>query len=303
MAVRLSKQQEENKPERSIRQLPLLILLIIAVVFLYESSFMMSSRAFLEGEKRKPESVAEQIPLTDSTVIITSSLIPTHPSIRMVNETVNSIREMIGGLAYNTPILISVDGRKEYNKEDIERLQKYVENLRMRFLHDPYVTILNNYQFGHISNSIRVALQMVETEFVYVVQHDFKFIKPINHTSLVGVMREHPDQIKMVRFGKNRFRGDVLDVCDEYNKLDSVKYGIYLVLAQWSDNNHFTTKKHYDRILKDIGPTPRPVEAPMMGHLVLNATSDCTYLLQYTYNWMQGPFIGHLDGRLTLQRK
>ncbi|CAJ1938852.1 unnamed protein product [Cylindrotheca closterium] len=218
----------------------------------------------------------------------------------MVNETVNSIREMIGGLAYNTPILISVDGKKEYNNEDIERLQKYVENLRIRFLRDPYVTILNNYQFGHISNSIRVALQVVETEFIYVVQHDFKFIKPINHTSLVGVMREHPNQIKIVRFGKRKHREDVLDVCDEYNELDSVKHGLYLALAHWSDNNHFTTKKYYAKVLDNIGPTPRPVEHPMMNNLILNA-SDCTYVRQYLYNWKHGPFIEHLDGRLTLQ--
>jgi hypothetical protein len=296
MAVRLSR-LEEDTPEKAIRRLPLLLLLLtIAFISLHES--LMMSRTFQSGQ-RKLHSVEEEIPSTDTTVIITSSLIPTHPSIRMINETVDSIREMISGLAYSTPILISVDGRKEYNKEDVERLQKYVENLRIRFRHDPYVTILNNYQFGHISNSIRVALPMVETEFIHVVQHDFKFIKPINHAALVGVMREKPDQIRIIRFNKWQRPADKLDGCAVYNQFDSEKYGLNLALAHWSDNNHFTTKKYYEQVLEDIGPVPRPIEAPMMNNPILNASSDCTYSRQYLYNWKQGPFIEHLDGRLT----
>lgn len=302
MAVRLSRIGEDEPPKKSSRQRPLIFLLIVVFVSLHET-LMMSSGTF-QGWKRRLFAVEDeqQLPLTDTTVIITSSLIPTHPSIRMVNETVDSIREMLEGLAYNTPILISVDGRKEYNKEDTERLQGYVENLRIRFQHDPYVTILNNYQFGHISNSIRVALLMVETEFVYVVQHDFKFIKPINHSALTGLMTEIPEQIQIIRFnkGKRTKQDDPLAICSDYNQFTSVKYGTNLTLAHWSDNNHLTTKRYYQKILEQIGPTPRAVESPLMHCLVYN-TSDCTYLRQYVYNWEDGPFIKHLDGRNTLE--
>mmetsp|Transcript_6421 Transcript_6421/g.9408 ORF Transcript_6421/g.9408 Transcript_6421/m.9408 type:complete len:132 (-) Transcript_6421:642-1037(-) len=46
----------------------------------------------------------------DTSIIILSSLIPTHPSIKMINDTFNSLSMMLDGIPFNTPIHISVDG-------------------------------------------------------------------------------------------------------------------------------------------------------------------------------------------------
>jgi len=240
----------------------------------------------------------------DASVIITSSLIPTHPSIYMVNETLNSVREMMDGMVPHTPIFISVDGLRtmKYNPENIKKLHEYVKRLRLRFRYDPYVTILNNYEHGHISNSLGVALEMVDTEFVHVIQHDFKFIKHINHTALIHVMKENPSQVQIVRFGKRSHNPSRIGPnCENVKDFESKTHDVYLNLVKWSDNNHVATKAYYEKILEKIGTTPRPIEAPLMHAGGNPNASDCTSFNQYLYKPRDGPFISHLDGRLTTE--
>ena len=147
--------------------------------------------------------ISEEI---DTSIIILSSLIPTHPNMKMLNDTFNSLPVMLDGLPFSkTPTFISVDGlpEKKLTSENLAKLQGYIEHLRLRFRDYPNVFILNNYEHGHINHSIRRALELVRTRFVYVLQHDFKFIKHVNHTALVKSMREHPGELQIVRFGKD----------------------------------------------------------------------------------------------------
>lgn len=253
---------------------------------------------------------AEQLDPPETSVILLTSLIPTHPSITMVNETFNSIHEFIDDLPPNTPIYISVDGlpMDKNTPENIDTYHEYVKKLRLRFHKNPYVTILNNYKHGHVNHSIKVALELVETEFIYVLQHDLKFIKHVNHTALVNVMKDHPSEIQIVRFGSRKMfswtqRQQCKDVWSySFPQEEFEQYGgINLNLVVWSDNNHFTTKAYYDKVLAKMGPVPRFPEAPLMhsGSHSQNV-SECAFLNQYIYNNDEGPFINHMNGRLTL---
>mmetsp|Transcript_8594 Transcript_8594/g.11867 ORF Transcript_8594/g.11867 Transcript_8594/m.11867 type:complete len:231 (-) Transcript_8594:31-723(-) len=220
----------------------------------------------------------------------------------MINDTFNSF-SMLNGLAPSTPVYISVDGlpMTKINDDSIHRLNEYVKSLRKRFQNEPRVTILNNYEMGHISNSIRVSLEMVKTKYIYVVQHDFKFLKLVNHTALTKSMRENPE-ILIVRFGKRNTGDSVNSVCNESNYIEA--NGLKFTRGAWSDNNHFTTKAYYYQLLAQIGPSSRPPEAPMMyqgGHIHESKPSDrnCSFAYQYVYNLKDGPYIEHLDGRHT----
>ena len=131
----------------------------------------------------------------DSTVIITSSLIPTHPSRTMLNSTHNSLK-MLHGLQNSTPVFVTVDGldpAKNDNEENKKRPQECTQNTRLAFKNDHRVKVLTSYTFGHLTNSLKMAIDMVDTEYVYVVQHDFPFVKPINHTAIVESMRKIPE--------------------------------------------------------------------------------------------------------------
>jgi hypothetical protein len=67
-------------------------------------------------------------------------------------------------------------------------------------------------------------------------------------------------------------------------------------MAQWSDNKHFTTKRHYLDILAQIGAMRRDVESPMMYRQDLDI--NCTDMIasQWLCN-IDGPYLEHLDGR------
>ena len=230
----------------------------------------------------------------DTTILITSSLIPTHPSISMINKTLNSLR-LLHGLPDGSPIFVTVDGldpSRSDNLKNRQRLQEYVRNLRLTFRHyDDHVTILTSYTFGHLTNSLKMAVELVDTKYIYVVQHDFPFSKPINHTALVESMRENP-QLHIVRFNKRKNAKMVGAGCD----IVTHSNGLDFVLNKWSDNNHFTTKSYYVDMLKRLGPTPRAPESPMM-HAQNN---NCSLFGQYLYGGVgDGPYIEHLDGRNT----
>ena len=206
---------------------------------------------------------------------------------------------MLDGIDPRTPKYIRVDGLPAHklNQENIHTLHKYVKSLRIRFQDDPRVTIVNNYEHGHVSNSIGVVLELVKTEFIYMLQHDLKFTKRIDHTALVKSMREQPKKIQIVRFGKDRRPGMIISKdCKEHEIVKS--NGLNFTLGRWSDHNHFTTRAYYERLLADIGPVGRFPEGPMEYQARhRKPPRNCTYIHQYLYNIQEGPFIKHMDGQ------
>mmetsp|Transcript_29897 Transcript_29897/g.45305 ORF Transcript_29897/g.45305 Transcript_29897/m.45305 type:complete len:299 (+) Transcript_29897:92-988(+) len=233
----------------------------------------------------------------ETSILILSSLIPTHPSIKMINETFNSL-SMLSGISPRTPIFIVVDGlpMEKLNEKSIHKLHEYVTNLRRRFQNEPRVTILNNYEHLHVSNSIKLALEFIDTEYIYVLQHDLKFVKSINHKALIESMRQQPEEILIVRFLYDK-RNRSKYVTEKCRKIVYTN-GLSLERGMWSDQNHLTTKRYYERLLLDIGRKGRFPEAPMMKKgAQAQPPVDCTYLFPYVYNATQGPFIAHLDGQ------
>jgi len=171
---------------------------------------------------------------------------------------------------------------------------------------NPYVTIVNNYKHGHINHSINIALELVKTDFVYIVQHDFEFIRHVDHPALISAMRARPSVLQIVRFSKRKVHHGIHPPHCKLNETEftvpatSGNKHIDLLRCGWSDNNHLTTKAYYVKLLKAMGPVPRAPEGVMMykaGHS--QDPQDCNYAHQYVYNWKDGPFLRHLDGRGT----
>jgi hypothetical protein len=82
-------------------------------------------------------------------------------------------------------------------------LQEYISNLRKHYLPQKNVHILPSVVFAHINYNIARALEVVETKYVYVIQHDLEFAKPINHTALVKTFDEfYPKDIHKTALGE-----------------------------------------------------------------------------------------------------
>jgi hypothetical protein len=137
----------------------------------------------------------------DTSVIITSSLIPSHPSIEMINKTMHSLK-YLSGLSPASPIFIAVDGlpAARASTNNTKRLAQYVALLNSTYADQSNIAIVPSDVHLHVAGSVNSVLHLVKTKFVYVLQHHFPFRREINHTAIVKSMREYPKILRCVRF-------------------------------------------------------------------------------------------------------
>ena len=276
---------------------------IVSLVFAYINTFKQPN--FSQGEYDNRSKVHNmmitQQDQIDTSIIITSNLIPTHPSIAMINETINSLHRHLIGLSLDTPMFLTIDGlrpEKEIdNKKNVERLGEYIERLK-NYTEFPFrnVTVLPNPTHLHIARTVKRAMQFVQTKFVYVLQHDLPFARDVYHTELIQAMTDHPDKLRNILF---KLEGAVgrFPVCPVYNSQGTYPTEEYQGLSfyatkRWSDNNQLSTKSYYEEILSFPHMNGAP-EWGMMGP----AKANCTYWGQTVYGTRADNFLKHLDGR------
>jgi hypothetical protein len=243
---------------------------------------------------------------SDTTIIITSSYIPSHPSTEIIDRTIDSL-EMLQDLqatsAGKVPLIITVDGP---NRTQHIVLKQYIDNLHKKY-HDHTLfnlTILPQKVKVKLIKNIQRAMPFVQTKFLYVLQHDLPFMQPVNHSALVQTFRQYPETVRLVRFGLHptlsRHRDIPRDDCHPFvhssHDIDLTK------THTWSDNNHFTTKAYYEEMLSTV---PGMDEANFMEVPMREASrQNCSKWGTWLYGKQgHGPMIYHLDGRHWINEK
>jgi hypothetical protein len=234
------------------------------------------------------------------TVIVACHPVSSHPSARMVMQTVESLHNIVGIEPLNC--IISHDGvRLLARAKERKKYKEYLKNLASeldtksstadRFL------IVRKKSRSHLTGNLKNAIKYVKTEFVLVVQHDLMFIKSINLDSYLTLMRLNSN-VKHLRFNirPNTRRGWDAGDKDRYDSFGEVpvKPPICKTLA-WSDHNHLTRTDYYKKIVFPlVGPLRTFPES------VLNQISSRdTHSIFGTF--IAGPLgesaaITHLDG-------
>lgn len=272
-------------------------------------------------------------------VVITSSLIPIHPSLTFINSTIQSLRHL-EGLPTDTPIYVTVDGMKrvrgyENFTIDKQRRNKYIDRLsRASFYPFTNVNVLAMRKHRHIAGSVLASLEVIANQthstpflsaasptpdsfsnhFVYLLQHDLVFNATIPHGQLLQAMQQNPTELKNVRFRYNRpGPRDISDLwdlkrfphCREIrNGSDFVQNGLnFFPTARWSDNNQVSTLAYYQDMFRFMKTVSKRVDLdqPMEWIMMAPAAQNCT-------RWGQAvlgdrvqrlSYLGHLDGRNT----
>lgn len=174
---------------------------------------------------------------SDTTIIVTSSLIPSHPSLVVIKNTIESVYTYVRGLDCDTTkLIIVVDGTKKQNDDDDKRYSQMVDNLRGNFSN---ATILPRGEWIGLSRLVQRALQEVDTKYIYLLQHDLMFSQDIDHNAIVKTMEEFPDELRIVRFNlrmNERMGSDNLTSCfDRPSAVNNVN-GIHFTRGgAWSD--------------------------------------------------------------------
>lgn len=179
------------------------------------------------------------------TIIVTCSFIPSHPSIHIIKETLESL-SLLGNIS-NTKIILAHD----YN--DNINYHLYLENLREYVKDNSNIEIVVRSTHGHLTGNVRNAISHVTTKYVLVIQHDLPFIEPVDIYKVIEDIEENP-QLKHIRFNKRR------NILAGFDSIKSEIFGlqriqknfIYTRTPGWSDQNHLCLTSYYnDLILKE----------------------------------------------------
>ena len=258
----------------------------------------------VKDRRHEAATLNQRQPTSETSILITANLIPTHPSIHMINQTLLSVFQHAKGLGtiQDVPIIMGMDGLKEdASEDDARRFKEYLHNFQQAF---PRAKIVAQNKSNGISWNVYHALQQVTTKYLYCIQHDMPFIADINHSAIVKTMEQYPTVLRIVRFNlranmpKRSNRGGCWGENGPiYPNINGVSF---TKTPGWSDNNHFTTVDYYHDIFANIITSQyryQPMEFRMHGHA---RRVNCTLWGPYLYGAIgDGPFISHLDGRNT----
>ena len=250
----------------------------------------------------------------ETAILITTNWIPSAPSPALLIEVINSIELMFEGLPHNMPIYILIDtlkrdrisGQERWDKE--ATLEKYSTNIIKEFMHRTNFRyhIISNHENMHIGGNLNKTLHLLDprTEFLYFFQHDFKFVRKVNHTAIIKTMRDFPGVVKNIRFNKMANKPAKFpkgsDLCFNITEGRQNVNEIHLTRTEkWSDNNHFASVEYYKWMLEKmvVSVVRRPLEDVMMNKR--NADTCNVKVAQHLYGApYESPYLEHLDGRL-----
>ncbi len=172
---------------------------------------------------------------SDITIVLSTSPMPSHPSTAFIDEVVDSIYKFL--FRYEkAKIIITCDGTSKRN----DNYEMFILGLEENT--DNKDIALSKARVWASDWQFRFAIEHVDTEFVFLVQHDLSFLRYVDIAKVLEDMRNNPE-LKHVRFNKRlntRKRGD-------YNlgkaRVDA-NYK-YISTPQWSDQNHICTVDYF----------------------------------------------------------
>lgn len=119
------------------------------------------------------------------TVIMPTSPIPSHPSTKVIGETLDSIQDRLG----DVPIVVAFDGIRDEQESRRADYHEYTSRfLRETNLFRAHVVPVVMDRHGHQANAARVALTYVRTPLVLFVEHDTPLVGAIPFDELAAVV-------------------------------------------------------------------------------------------------------------------
>lgn len=240
------------------------------------------------------------------TILITTHVLPTAPSIEIIDKCIRSIFENLEGLK-DCNVLIYCDSKK-----DDPVYRQYLSNLRARpqALAFPQtfrnVQVLDRPHSGLTVNYID-ALVNCPTEFVLFCEHDWLFLRPIDVKALINCMEVNAE-VNFVRFNKrNNWKVD--DASDAWEthieEEDQIKECPLMRTNSIATHPHVVRR---DKFVNDWLPLIETVQGGWSIELSLyvNYTNDIKNMGfteahkkwgAFNYGKMSEPYIiRHLDG-------
>jgi hypothetical protein len=239
---------------------------------------------------------AQDTSLVDKlTIITTTSPIPSNPGTEMLEKTQQSLLQVAALQACKK--IIVFDGVPPQQRYRSLAYELYIQNVEKLVRDNPIFAntkLVINREFKHLANSLREAMQLVDTPYVFVHQHDFILTRPFDAVNLIKSMDENP-HLKLIRFNRFTNAPNGWDGPIDHH-IEGNYYVPLLRTFGWSDNDHIARIDYYrDFVFPKVtwgGAMEWFLHDP--SKIQMDHHSYGTYL----YGSMNdSPYIYHLDGK------
>lgn len=182
--------------------------------------------------------------MSDITVLIPTSPIPTHPTTGVIDRTIKSVRDRLP----ESEIIIMFDGIREEQETRRRAYEEYVRVMLEKTKHDPLITPLVFRDFSHQAIMAREALKLVDTDAILYVEHDTPLIGEINFTDCYHQLLD----FHVVRFSHEAVIPDehwplMLDTLEDAHVINYP----FIRTVQWSQRPHLARTEFYRWILHE----------------------------------------------------
>ena len=176
----------------------------------------------------------------DITIILVTSVIPSHPSTTMIDQTINDLRVHLP----NNEIIMQVDGLREEQKHRKKDYDEYKNRILWKCLHE-YKNVIPIIfeEHNHQTNMMRRTIHEVKTPLLLYVEGDAPLTpdETIDWQKCLSMFEQ--DKANTIRF---HFEASI----PEPHK--HLMFGLedgFMKTAQWSQRPHLSTVKYYKEIV------------------------------------------------------
>ena len=222
-------------------------------------------------------------------VIVTASLIPSHPSIKTIRQTIESLHFLNYRGSQRINVFLAHDFASDPKYEQyFKNLERYCKQYNTTSLF--HLIVVRRKTHGHLVGNVRNALTHTTQEYLLIIQHDFPFCKHFDIHTVLQDMEERPE-LKHVRFNKRKNYKGKWDADDRlcWNNHNVRGKNHYISTLCWSDNNHLTRKSYYDNTVMQKSKDGGAMEHYMNGNVHYGT---------YVFGTIgESKYIHHTDGR------
>ncbi len=225
------------------------------------------------------------------TVIVTASHIPTHPETRFIDETIESLRNIVTQHRWNLILAHDFSNNSDY-AEYLIRICENVKKLQIPNLNESRVLLCDGHR--HLTGNVRNAMSYVETKYVLLVQHDLPFVRAFDIDSIVLDCNEN-SQLRCIRFNRRKNLALGWDVGLLFGKVIK-RRNCYTRTGAWSDQNHLAKASYYRNFVLS-----RCKDGLFMESQIENTSDLATHRINGTYLFgdiNEDRYTVHTDARL-----
>lgn len=170
------------------------------------------------------------------TVIVPSSVLPSHPSTEILDETIASIRHHLP----DAEIILQIDGLREEQADRLDDYNEYKKRVLWKCLHQ-WTNVLPVVfkEHSHQSDMMKQTIDLIKTPLMLYVEHDAPFVTDYDIN-----WQECIDLIMNGKANTIRFHFEA-QIPEPHKHLMLKTKGNFLQTIQWSQRPHLSSVVYY----------------------------------------------------------